>query len=377
METTSTNIHPTQALISVPAFRHNLDVVREMSGRDKKIMAVVKANAYGHGVRELASEAVSWGVEYLGVARVDEGMEIRRMGIKKPILVFEIAAERQIASALTEGLDLTVAKVDAAKKISEVADTLGTPARIQVKVDTGMGRLGMADRDAVSFIEKIARLPRIDLTGIYSHFATAEEPDQTYAKAQLDRFKKVLEALERVKVEIPLKHMANSGAIAALPESHFDMVRPGIMLYGFMPRRGMPAERRLKPVMRLRSRISFLKTVDPGTSISYGRRYSAPERTRIATIPIGYADGYARNLSNISSVLIRGKRYPVVGTVCMDHLMVNVGIEGEVNENDDVTLIGTDGNETISAWDIADLLGTIAYEITCAINTRVPRVVER
>jgi alanine racemase len=348
-----------------------------MSGRDRKVMAVVKANAYGHGMRELASEAVSWGVEYLGVARVDEGIELRRMGIRTPILVFEIAAEHQIASALTEGLDLTVARVEAAKKISEIADTLGTRARIQVKVDTGMGRLGMTDRDAVSFIEKIARLPRIDLTAVYSHFATAEEPDQAYARGQLDRFMKVLEGLERVKVEIPLKHMANSGAIAAIPESHFDLVRPGIMLYGFMPRRGMPAEKRLKPVMRLKSRISFLKTVDAGIYISYGRRYTAPERTQIATVPIGYADGYARNLTNRSTVLIRGKRYPVVGTVCMDHLMVNVGNNNEVNENDDVTLIGTDGNETISAWEIADLLGTIAYEITCAINTRVPRVIER
>ncbi|MEK9138302.1 MAG: alanine racemase, partial [Bacteroidota bacterium] len=243
------------------------------------------------------------------------------------------------------------------------------------KIDTGMGRLGCDWRNAVSFTEHVARGRRLDLTGVYSHFATSDEPDQTFANEQLKRFCGVLDELWKRKIDVPLKHMANSGAILALPQSHFNMVRPGLMLYGYAPRRGMDDASPLRPVMSLVSKITLLKKVGKGTSISYGRRYHAPHDTRIATVPIGYADGYSRLLTNRASVLVRDKRHPVVGTVCMDHIMVDVGNEDEVGVGDDVVLLGSAGRETISAWDIAETLGTIPYEVLCWVSARVERVV--
>jgi alanine racemase len=211
---------------------------------------------------------------------------------------------------------------------------------------------------------------------VYSHFATADEPDITYARVQLERFKTVLAQLQTKRIDIPLKHIANSGAIVALPESHFNVVRPGIMLYGYMPRNGMAVSPALQPVMSLVSKISFIKRVDAHTSISYNRRHFTKERTRIATIPIGYGDGYSRVLTNKADVLIKGKRYPVVGTICMDHVMVDVGMEDAIEVGDDVTLFGVDGKEVLTAWEIAEKLGTIPYEVTCNVNTRVQRFME-
>jgi alanine racemase len=242
-----------------------------------------------------------------------------------------------------------------------------------VKVDTGMGRLGLNATAAGDEIESIARLPRIDLVGVYSHFATSEDPDQSFARYQMDLFSRVLEDLRRRRIEVPLRHMANSGAILELPESHFEMVRPGIMLYGYTPRSGMKQSTSLLPVMSLVSRVAFLKLVPPDTSISYGRRYFTTGETRIATIPVGYGDGYSRLLTGKADVLIKGKRYPVVGTICMDQLMADLGSETEVHEGELVTLIGRDGEEVISCWELAAKLGTIPYEITCLVTSRVPR----
>jgi len=247
---------------------------------------------------------------------------------------------------------------------------------VHVKIDTGMGRLGCDYRVAADTVESIARLPGIQLAGVYSHFATSEDPDQTFAQEQLDRFRRVLDELSRRRVEVGLRHMANSGAIISLSASHLDMVRPGIMLYGYPPLRGMAEAHPVRPVMSLLSRVTLLKSVEAGTSVSYGRRWFAPTRTQIATVPIGYADGFNRLLTNRSSALIRGKRYPVVGTVCMDHVMVDVGPESEVETGDTVTLIGTDGAEKITGWDIAATVGTIPYEVTCLITPRVPRIYE-
>jgi len=374
MEALTKTLHPTHALISLGAFRHNFAVVRDLVGAKVKVMAVVKSNAYGHGVKILAREAVLCGAEYLAVARVDEGCELRKEGIDRPTLVFELAPEHQILQALENELDLTVATLSSAQRVNEAARRLQKKGRIHIKFDTGMGRLGPPFQEAASLIVETARLNWIDLVGVYSHFATSDEADQTYAHEQLNRFEDVLSALERAKIEVPLKHMANSGAIMTLPHSHFDMVRPGIMLYGFTPRKGMTVESRLKPVMSLRSCVSFMKTVKTGSSVSYGRRFIAGKETRIATVPIGYADGYARNLTNKSFVLIRGKRYPVVGTVCMDHLMVDVGFDANIQEGDPVTLIGRDGEESVSGWELSEHLGTIPYEITCMVSARVPRV---
>lgn len=371
---TSLEFPSTRVLIDLAAFRENIEAVRSYTGKGVKIMAVVKAQAYGHGLEIIARDALRNGVHYLGVARVEEGIELRRMGITSPILVFEAASAPACEAALREHLDLTVVSVESARELESIASRLNEKATVHVKVDTGMGRLGFSAAQAADGIETVTRLRHLEVIGVYSHFATSEERDQSFAREQLERFHRVLEELSRRRIDIPLKHMANSGAIIALPESHFNMVRPGIMLYGYPPARSMELKYSLKPVMSLVSRVGFLKNVGAGTSISYGRKYRTNRNTTIATVPIGYADGFVRSLTNRSEVIIRGKRYPTVGTICMDQLMVDVGDGAVCDVGDQVTLIGTDGGETISCWDIAETIGTIPYEVTCLITSRVPRI---
>jgi alanine racemase len=336
-------------------------------------MAVVKANAYGHGAVELARVVLANGADHLAVARVDEGFELRKAGIDAPLLVFELVPKDMYEKALQAGLQLTLSTTEGAAALNEVAGKLRVKAGVHLKVDTGMTRLGLDYRVAAAQMETILRLRWLDVRGVYSHFATAEDPDQTFALLQLERFNLVLDELNRRGLGIPLRHMAGSSAIMALPGSHFDMVRPGIMLYGYPPRRGMDARHPLKPVMSLVSAVSLVKNVAADTSVSYSRRYFTRRETRIATVPIGYADGYSRLLTGKSSLMIRGKRYPVVGTVCMDHIMADVGMD-DVHEGDNVTLIGRDGEERITAWDLAALIGTIPYEVLCLVTDRVPRV---
>ena len=362
--------HPTCAVIDRAAFRHNLDAVRSYVGPEVRIMAVVKANAYGHGAIPMAEESLRHGVEFLAVARIHEALELRTAGISHPLLLLEALQPEHVRAALESDIQITVMSVEDARRLSPSPGTV----QVHVKIDTGMGRLGCDHRVAADTVESIARLPRVHIAGIYSHFATSEDPDQSFALEQLDRFRRVLDELSHRKVEVGLRHMANSGAIISLPASHLDMVRPGIMLYGYPPLRGMVEAHPVRPVMTLRSRVTFLKTVEAGTSVSYGRRWFAPSRSRVATVPIGYADGFSRLLTNRSSCLIRGKRYPVVGTVCMDHVMVDVGPEAEVDVGDGVTFIGADAAEKISAWDIAATVGTIPYEVTCLVTPRVPRI---
>jgi alanine racemase len=364
------SLHPTRANISLSAFRHNLNVVRSYVGNDVQIMAVVKSNAYGHGMRTIAYEAVRNGAGYLAVARIDEGAELRREGIDAPILVFEVPAPAQVERALMDNLDLTVADLEITRLISGKAQELRKRAKVHAKIDTGMGRLGFAFQHAVENIERIAGVDSVDIIGVYSHFASSDDEDLTFARVQLERFKIILSQLRTRRIEIPLKHMANSGAILALPESHLNMVRPGIMLYGYPPRRTMECKPALQPVLSLISKVSFIKDAEAHTSVSYSRRYFTKSKTRIATIPIGYGDGYSRALTNNVDVLIRGKRYPCVGTICMDHIMVDVGAEDQVSVGDDVVLIGA---EHITAWDIAEKIKTIPYEVTCNISQRVQR----
>ena len=366
--------HPTRAIIDLAAFRHNLDVVRSCIAPGVRIMAVLKANAYGHGLRRISGEAVANGVEYVGVARAYEGVELRMAGIMSRILVFEIVPQEHINTAILQDLELTVGSLDGAKMLSAAAERLHRKARIHIEVDTGMGRLGFPSEHAAGDIEAIARLPRIELVGVYSHFATSEQADQAFARQQLMRFNDVLEGLRRRRVEVQLRHMANSGAIIALPESHFDIVRPGLLLFGYTPRKGMPVPQALQPALSLVSKVVFLKTVGPGTTISYGKRFTTTTKTAVATVPVGYGDGYVRQLTGKADVLIRGKRCPIIGAITMDQIMIDVGLENGVTEGDDVTLIGKDADETITCWELAEKAGTIPYEITCLITPRVPRV---
>jgi len=364
----------THALISLDAFRHNLGCVRSYCSEGTKIMAVVKANAYGHGMTELSREAIRMGVDVLAVARVTEGLDLRRSGITAPILVFEIPPESLIDSALAEGITLTVSTAEGGAAVSRIASKRGGNAAVHVKIDTGMTRLGFSDDAAAAEIADLLRLPRIEIAGAYSHFATSEEPDTAYALSQVTRFNDVIENLRRAGIEVPVRHMANSGGVISLPGSHYEMVRPGIMLYGYTPSTAMTERFPVRPVMSLVSNIGMLRKVGKGTSVSYGRRYTTLAATTIATVPLGYADGYSRLLTNRASALIGGKRYPVVGTICMDHCMIDVGPDPGCRAGDEVTFIGTSGNVSISAWDIAGTIGTIPYEVTCLISPRVPRV---
>ncbi len=367
--------HPTLALIDIEAFRSNFRVVRSMIGSGVNIMPIVKANAYGHGMVPLSRAAIEEGAAMLGVARSTEAFALREAGIRHRTLIFEIVPPEHEERCLIEECELTVTSEQTARRIDAVAKRLNRTARVHVKIDSGMGRLGIPSATAADAIPIIARLPNLAIESIYSHFATSEAEDQAFAREQLDRFRAVLSSLRSSGIAPPLVHMANSGAILAFPEAHFSMVRPGLMLYGSVPRRGMQGEAVLKPVLSLRSVVTQVKTVSAGTTISYGRRYTASRQTRIATIPIGYADGYSRLLTNKGTVLINDRRFPVAGTVCMDHMMADVGMDGNVQEGDHVTLIGREGSEEIRTWDIAELMQTIPYEVTCLIGARVPRVV--
>ncbi len=366
--------HPTQALISIPALHHNLQVVRTLIGPGRKIMAVVKSEGYGHGMSIVARAAVEAGCEYLAVARVPEGVALRKAGLDTPTLVFEAVPPEHIEPAIQARLDLSASSIEAAGAISRIAQSTGLRARVHVKVDTGMGRLGVPADQAAPLIARMAALAGVELTGVYSHFATADDPDPAFARTQIDRFCRVLEELRGLHVEIPLRHMAGSAGIIGYPESHLDMVRPGIMMYGYTPRRNMPLAHPLRPALSLVTRVSFVKEVPAGTPVSYGRRYHTDRRTRIATLPVGYGDGYSRLLTNRGEVLVRGRRYRVAGTVCMDHCMIDAGPDGDIRVGDAAVLIGTDGAETVSAWDLADAMGTIPYEVTCLLTARIPRI---
>jgi len=351
-----------------------MDAVRSTVGKNVKVLAVVKANAYGHGMPRIAKELVNYGVDYLGVARVGEGLELRKAGITHPILLFELTPIGQVERAIAESFELTVSSVEGTEMLNFAAERLRRKARVHVEVDTGMGRFGIQHQEAAGCIESIARMKWIELVGVYSHFATSEEPDQSFARQQLDRFNDVLGTIHRRGIDIPIRHMANSGAVISLNNSYFDMVRTGIMLYGIPPRRNMQTGAPLKPVMSLVSKVAFIKTVEANTNISYSSRYRATARTRIATIPIGYGDGYGRSLTNKAEVLINGKRSPVVGSICMDQIMADIGLTQDVSEGDDVTVMGTDGEESISCWDIAEKLGTIPHDFLSLITSRVQRV---
>jgi alanine racemase len=363
----------TRAMISLEAFRHNIGCVRSYCRKGTRIMAVVKANAYGHGMIEISREAIRQRVDFLAVARVSEALEIRESGITHPLLVFEVPPVSMIDRAIAGRIDLTVGTAEGGASISRIASGRGEKAVVHVKVDTGMGRLGFSAATAAADMVTLLRLPGLELGSVYSHFATSEDPERSFAKSQITRFNEVIETLRREGIEPPLLHMANSGAVISIPEAHFDMVRPGIMLYGYAPSRSMSERYPLRPVLSLISNISMIRNISKGTSVSYGRRFVAPRDTIIATVPAGYADGYTRLLTGRASAIIRGKLYPVVGTICMDHIMIDVGSESECVPGDQVMLIGTEGGLSISAWDIAETLGTIPYEVTSLISGRVPR----
>ncbi len=367
-------MRPTYAEIDLRAIHHNLKQVRKQVGKHPHIMAVVKANAYGHGMIPVATSVLKEKLaSYLGVAIVEEGITLRNNGIEAPVLVLTAPPEPQLGLFVEHNLGATLCSISIARKLDRIAAGLGKKAVVHVKVDTGMGRIGIAPKDAMAFIGAVTTLDNIEMAGIFTHFATADGKDLSFARKQLSDFTLLLHRLDSAGIHIPIKHCANSGAILQMKESYFDMVRPGIMLYGYYPSRETRKPLTLKPAMSIRSRIEFMNTVEKGTSVSYGRRYYTSSKTNIASVSIGYADGISRRLTNKASVLVNGKKYPVVGAICMDQLMIDVGGRPVCKVGDRVTLMGRDGDLEIPCWKISETLGTIPYEIFCAVSERVPR----
>jgi alanine racemase len=359
----------TYAEICLKAVKHNIAEVRQLLAPHVKFMAVVKANAYGHGAVAIARSAVEAGVNYLAVANLKEALELREAGIVSPILILTESPTSVMDEIIQYDLSQTIYSFSEAKALSDEALKRKKIAKIHIKVDTGMGRVGVAPSEAMAFISKVSSLPAVQLEGFFTHFAMAEDPHDNFTVGQFEKFQQLSNRLP----QIPLKHAANSAAVLFHPETHLDLVRVGLMLYGLYPQGNSRRIINLQPALSFKSRVTYLKKVPAGTPLSYGCTYVTPNDTMIATIPVGYADGFSRRLSNRGQVIIRGRRFPVVGRVTMDLTMVNVG-DSKVEVGDEVVLIGSQNGQAISADEVAALEDTISYEVICAIGKRVPRI---
>ncbi len=366
----------TWAQIDLKAVAHNIFELRRITDPASKVMAVVKANGYGHGAERVAYTALKSGVDALGVARIDEGISLRRVGFDAPILIFGHTQAAFAAKVLEYGLTVTVHSLESAEEMSEAARSIGKKIPVHLKIDTGMGRIGLLweSEETVSQIIDMVRLPNLEAEGIYTHFAAADSRDKTSANAQFSRFTDLLNLLAQKGVAFNIRHAANSAALIDMPETHLDMVRPGISIYGFYPSEEVNEEKlRLQPAMTLKTRIVQLKKVSAGFPVSYGSTYVAPKPTTIASLPVGYADGLNRRLSSRGEMLVRGMRAPIAGRVCMDQTMLDVGHIPDVAVGDEVVIIGRQGDEEMHADEIANLLDTINYEVTSTVMVRVPR----
>lgn len=362
---------PTYLEINLTRLKENLENIRAWVA-PARVMVVLKANAYGHGVDGVAPFIAPF-ADYLGVATVEEGIHLRQLGITRPILVLGGTLPQQIPAFLEFDLTLTASSPDLLRAAEQLAESTRRRLKVHLKIDTGMERIGVHEYEAGPFLEQALECQHVEIEGIFSHFANSEARDLSHARLQLERFQEVLQFFERRGLPMPIRHMANSGAILQLRESHFDMVRAGILFYGIYPGREVPRVVKVHPAATWRSRIAFSKITLPQRPVSYGSLWHSERPTRIVTIPCGYADGYFRRMTNRAQVLIGGKRYPQVGRICMDQFMVNMGDEGaEVGE--EVVLLGEMGEECITAEELAEWAGTNEYEVMTNISARVPRV---
>jgi len=364
----------TWAEIDLDAIAHNVRQLKRHIGERVKLMAVVKANAYGHGAVPVARTALESGAERLAVNRVVEGIELRRAGIAAPILVLGYFPPWEAEAVVRHGLIPTVTEREVASALAEAAGRLGKAVPIHIKVDTGMGRFGLLPEEVVDFVQGLADFPNLHLEGLYTHFAAADEADKSYTRRQFGIFLDVLKRLEEAGVEVPIRHAANSAATLDLPETHLDMVRCGIAIYGLYPSAEVSRSVPLRPAMSLKSRVARLRTLPAGSCISYGCTYITSSPTRVALVPVGYGDGYHRLLSNRGQVLIRGRRAPILGRVCMDQLVVDVSDIAGVRLDDEVVVFGRQGEGEISAEEVAAWAETINYEVTTSVLPRVTRV---
>jgi len=367
---------PTYATVNLAALAHNLSHIKRCLSPGTDIMAVVKANAYGHGAVEIAHALTSQGIGRFAVASLDEGIALRQAGLSGSIVVLGALLEEQVFDLVAHRLTPVVSDRRILPSLAKAAGSYQTPYPIHLKVETGMGRLGFSPEELLSlFDDPIIRNP-LQVEGIMTHLADADGSDNASTERQLHLFRAMLEQIRERGLTIPLVHTANSAAIVRFPETHFSLVRPGIMLYGYHTLPASIPAPDLKPVLSLRTTVVQLRTIPPGGAVSYNGTFVAKRPTRLAVLPIGYADGYSRRLSHRGSVLIQGRRAPIVGLVCMDMIMVDVTDLTPVQVGETVTLIGQQGKESIWADEVADWIGTIPYEVLCGIGPRVPRLYE-
>lgn len=368
------SLFKTWAEIDHEAIRFNIRQIRKLIGPRVKILVSVKAEGYGHGAVSISRTALSAGAEWLGVSHVKEALELRAFFPDTPILILSSGMSGHTRLIVRNRLTPVVCSLEIARDLAETALAAGTIANIHVMLDTGMGRIGVWHENSLTFLKQISQIKGIRLEGLASHFAAADDPDSAFTDRQLADFLRVAKEVKEEGIDIPLHHIANSGALINLKETHLDMVRPGIMLYGIYPTPHYRSRIELKPVLSLKTRIAYLKTVEPGRTISYGLTYLVKKKTRVATLPIGYGDGFSRAHSNRGEVLIRGRRAPIIGIVTMDQIMVDVGGIDGVAVGDEAVLIGEQGGDRITAEEIAERIGTISYEVLAQLGKRVSRV---
>ena len=369
-------LRPTHLEVDLGQLRRNYRLIAARVG-GARVMPVLKANAYGHGLVAVGRVMEELGAPCIGVAYLEEGLLLRRAGVRTPVLVMGGILAGQIPLFLDHDLTLTASSVDKLVAIDAVAAARGVRARVHLKVDTGMERIGIHWDHADRLIEASLRCRNVEVEGIFSHLATADEADPGPTRVQLERFQQVVDYYPRHSLPTPLRHLANSGAVLQHPDTWLDMVRPGILLFGVMPSPEVARTVAVLPALTWLSRVVYFKVVEAGSPVSYGGTWASPQRTRIVTVPVGYGDGYARRMQGAAQVIVRGRRYPVVGRVCMDQVMVDIGWDSAWND-DPVVLLGAgrDGGDAapITAEEMAGWADTIPYEVLTSINTRVPRV---
>ena len=370
----------TWAEIDLDALGHNMRQIRAITNPDSLIMAVVKADAYGHGVADCAGVLLENGADRFGVATLDEAIELRRVFPDVPILILGSSMESEAEELIKNDITPTVYTYEFAKALSEAGEKLKKTVKVHIKLDTGMSRIGLLtddsdNREVIDIILSISRLPMLEIEGIFSHFATSDEADESYTCLQFKRFMSVCDELKSKGLIIPIKHICNSAGVMMYPEYHLDMVRPGVILYGMYPSDDVDKSRLdLKYVMSLKSIVTYVKDIGPGRGVSYGKEYIADGTVKIATVPVGYADGYSRLLTGKAKISVGGRLFPVTGKICMDQCMIMVPDVNNIKRGDEALIFG---NGAVTADDIAAWLGTINDEVTCMLSRRVPRVYKR
>ncbi|MBE6047011.1 MAG: alanine racemase [Clostridium sp.] len=368
-------MRPVWAEVDLDAIKFNINNIKSISN-EREVVAVVKADAYGHGAVDIVPTLLENGASRLAVAMISEALELRNNNINAPIMILGYTPLEYGKELIENDIEQTVYDLDYAKGLSEIAESLGKKAKIHIAIDTGMGRIGfLPGEETVNIIEEIVKLKGIDVIGMFTHFATSDEVDKTYTYEQFNKLNSVISSLKERKIEIPFKHVSNSGAIIDMPETFLEGVRAGIILYGYYPSDEVEKDKlSLKKALTLKTKVSHVKELDKDMYISYGRTFKTSRKSVIATIPVGYADGYSRLLSGKAKVIINGKAAPVVGRICMDQCMVDVTDIGEVNVGDEVILLGEYNGIKYDADDMAKDIGTINYEVICMLKQRIPRV---